>query len=240
QLQPRGRSEHDPGRAERLPLPALPPRHRQGNNRAARERCHAVPGGPGGLRGGHTPDGEPRTGLSGLGLAGGMRRGGARGGGGGGIRGASGPSGGRGAPARGGVDLDHRPRRRQRHRRHRHRRARPRQWPPGAPLVPPRADGLARAPPLWQHDGAEAPSPMTPAEPKESLVTWTHVIYGLHAFSLLTGILGAATVVGAFLTGWPSIIAVIMNYLKRSEARGTWLESHFRWQIRTFWFGLLW
>jgi uncharacterized membrane protein len=81
---------------------------------------------------------------------------------------------------------------------------------------------------------------MTPAEPKESLVTWTHVIYGLHAFSLLTGILGAATVVGAFLTGWPSIIAVIMNYLKRSEARGTWLESHFRWQIRTFWWGLLW
>jgi uncharacterized membrane protein len=31
-----------------------------------------------------------------------------------------------------------------------------------------------------------------------------------------------------------------MNYLKRSEARGTWLESHFRWQIRTFWCGLLW
>ena len=45
---------------------------------------------------------------------------------------------------------------------------------------------------------------------------------------------------GAFLTGWPSIIAVILNYVKRGEARGTWLESHFRWQIRTFWFGLLW
>ena len=73
-----------------------------------------------------------------------------------------------------------------------------------------------------------------------SLVTWTHAIYALHAFSLLTGILGAATVVGAFLTGWPSIIAVILNYIKRSEVRGTWLESHFRWQIRTFWFGLLW
>jgi uncharacterized membrane protein len=73
-----------------------------------------------------------------------------------------------------------------------------------------------------------------------SLVRFTQVIYGLHAFSLLTGILGAATVVGAFLTGWPSIIAVILNYVKRSEARGTWLESHFRWQIRTFWFGLLW
>jgi uncharacterized membrane protein len=75
---------------------------------------------------------------------------------------------------------------------------------------------------------------------ERSLVNWTHLIYGLHAVSLLTGILGAATVVGAFLTGWPSIIAVILNYVKRSDVRGTWLESHFRWQIRTFWFGLLW
>jgi uncharacterized membrane protein len=76
--------------------------------------------------------------------------------------------------------------------------------------------------------------------PPRSLVNWTHAIYALHAFSLLTGILGAATVVGAFLTGWPSIIAVILNYVKRGETRGTWLESHFHWQIRTFWFGLLW
>src|SRR5918994_7629843 len=75
---------------------------------------------------------------------------------------------------------------------------------------------------------------------RPSLVTLTHVIYGLHAFSLLTGIIGAATIVGAFLTGWPSIIAVILNYVKRRDVRGTWLDSHFRWQIRTFWFGLLW
>jgi uncharacterized membrane protein len=74
----------------------------------------------------------------------------------------------------------------------------------------------------------------------ESIVTWTNVIYGLHALSLATGILGAASVIGAFLIGWPSIIAVILNYVKRSEARGTWIESHFRWQIRTFWFGALW
>ena len=78
------------------------------------------------------------------------------------------------------------------------------------------------------------------AEPRESLIKLANVIYALHAFSLVTGIVGAATVVGAFLTGWPSIIAVILNYAKRSEVRGTWLESHFRWQIRTFWFGLLW
>ena len=43
-----------------------------------------------------------------------------------------------------------------------------------------------------------------------------------------------------FVSGFPSIAAVIVNYVKRSEARGTYLESHFRWQIRTFWYGLLW
>jgi uncharacterized membrane protein len=82
--------------------------------------------------------------------------------------------------------------------------------------------------------------PAPALEPAPSVVTVTHVIYGLHAISLVTGIITAATIVFAFLTGWPSIIAVILNYVKRREARGTWLESHFRWQIRTFWFGLLW
>jgi uncharacterized membrane protein len=76
--------------------------------------------------------------------------------------------------------------------------------------------------------------------PREGLVTLTHVIYGLHAFSALTGMLSPAMIVTAFLTGWPSIIAVILNYVKRSDVRGTWLDSHFSWQIRTFWFALLW
>jgi uncharacterized membrane protein len=43
-----------------------------------------------------------------------------------------------------------------------------------------------------------------------------------------------------FAFGLPSIVAVIMNYARRSETRGTWLESHFRWQIRTFWYSWLW
>ena len=81
-------------------------------------------------------------------------------------------------------------------------------------------------------------SPIAPAE--SSLIAWTQGIYALHAFSLLIGIVGAATIIGAFLIGWPSLIAVVLNYVKRSDVRGTWLESHFRWQIRTFWFGLLW
>ena len=78
------------------------------------------------------------------------------------------------------------------------------------------------------------------AAPRQGLVTLTHVMYGLHAFSAITGLMSAALVVTAFLTGWPSIIAVIMNYVKRSEAAGTFLDSHFSWQLRTFWFALLW
>jgi uncharacterized membrane protein len=74
----------------------------------------------------------------------------------------------------------------------------------------------------------------------DSQVTWTHLIYALHALSLMIGIVTVATVVGAFLLGWPSIVAVILNYVKRGDVRGTWLDSHFRWQIRTFWFGALW
>lgn len=73
-----------------------------------------------------------------------------------------------------------------------------------------------------------------------SLVTWTHVIYALHAASLLVGIVGAASIVGAFLFGIPSILGVILNYVFRGDVRGTWLESHFRWQIRTFWFAFGW
>ena len=80
----------------------------------------------------------------------------------------------------------------------------------------------------------------TSAAPRPSLVTLTHVIYALHAFSALTGLISSAFIVTAFLTGWPSIIAVILNYLKRDEVYGSYLQSHFHWQIRTFWFALLW
>ena len=79
-----------------------------------------------------------------------------------------------------------------------------------------------------------------PAEPAPSVISAAHLVYALHALSLLIGILTAATIVGAFVFGVPSLVAVVINYLKRDEARGTFLESHFRWQIRTFWFALLW
>ena len=61
---------------------------------------------------------------------------------------------------------------------------------------------------------------------EKSLKTLTMVVYALQALGFLNGIT------------W--IVAVIINYVKKDEVRGSWLESHFRWQIRTFWWGLLW
>ncbi len=67
------------------------------------------------------------------------------------------------------------------------------------------------------------------------LVTYAKIMYGLHGLTLLIGIATSAFIVTAFVFGLPSIIAVVMNYARAGEARGTWLESHFRWQRRTFW-----
>lgn len=61
---------------------------------------------------------------------------------------------------------------------------------------------------------------------EKSLKTLTMVVYALQAVGFLVAIT------------W--IVAVVINYVKLDEATGTWLESHFRWQIRTFWWGLLW
>ena len=78
------------------------------------------------------------------------------------------------------------------------------------------------------------------AAPPAGLEGYTHAIYALHALAVLSGIAGAGSIAGRFVFGLPSLVAVVMNYARRAEARGSWLESHFRWQIRTFWFALLW
>lgn len=64
------------------------------------------------------------------------------------------------------------------------------------------------------------------AENEKSSKTLTTIIYALYAASFLVGI--------------TAIVAIVMNYIKKNDMAGTFLESHFRWQIRTFWFGLLW
>src|SRR5512139_2472994 len=64
------------------------------------------------------------------------------------------------------------------------------------------------------------------AEIERSAKSVTTLIYALYAASILVGI--------------TAIVAIVMNYIKKDDVAGTFLESHFRWQIRTFWFGLLW
>ena len=63
-------------------------------------------------------------------------------------------------------------------------------------------------------------------EREQQLKTVATVVYALQAFGFFVGIT------------W--IVAVIIDYVKKDDAAGTWLESHYRWQIRTFWWGLLW
>lgn len=67
---------------------------------------------------------------------------------------------------------------------------------------------------------------MEATEKEKSLKTLTTAIYALYAAS--------------FLVGLSAIVAIVINYVKRDDVAGTFMESHFRWQIRTFWFGLLW
>lgn len=83
-------------------------------------------------------------------------------------------------------------------------------------------------------------TPVSAADPLDGSRAWAHIMYGLHALSALSGIMTSATIIGAFVFGWPSIIAMIINYVTRSNVRGTWLESHWRWQLRSFWFAALW
>ncbi|WP_045216145.1 DUF4870 family protein [Desulfonatronovibrio magnus] len=54
----------------------------------------------------------------------------------------------------------------------------------------------------------------------------TTLIYALYAASIIFGV--------------TIFIAIVMNYIKRSDVQGTFLESHFTWQIRTFWYSLMW
>ena len=76
--------------------------------------------------------------------------------------------------------------------------------------------------------------------PPRSLERIVLVAYLLHFFSALNGLLTPAFIVTAFLSGWPSIIALIMCYIWRDDAQGSYLESHFDWLLKTFWWALLW
>ena len=71
------------------------------------------------------------------------------------------------------------------------------------------------------------------------LTGYVHGMYALHALAGFIGVTSSASVIGAFVFGIPSIIAILMNYARRDAVRGSWIESHFLWQARTFWTALV-
>jgi uncharacterized membrane protein len=84
----------------------------------------------------------------------------------------------------------------------------------------------------------DPPVPSTSAAPSANLITMAHVVYGLFLFGCLSTMTWFIPVASLITLSW--IAGVVLVYLKRGEAQATWLATHFRWQLRTFWFGLLW
>ena len=86
-----------------------------------------------------------------------------------------------------------------------------------------------------QQTGEIAP---TSANPPVSAALLAYALFGVGAVAALVSAGGIA--VFAPLMGLLGIVGVIVCYVKRDDARGTWVASHLRWLIRTFWFSLLW
>ena len=84
---------------------------------------------------------------------------------------------------------------------------------------------------------ADTPAPGTPSS---SLISMTLLVYALLGVAAVVGLVSSGFPLIAPLTGIVGIVGIILAYVKRSEATGTWLESHYRWLIRTFWYSLLW
>ena len=82
----------------------------------------------------------------------------------------------------------------------------------------------------------QAPLPVPPP----SLITATLVVYALFGAAAVVAIVSHGFPPVAPLGGIVGLIGIIMAYVKRGDATGTWLASHYRWLIRTFWFSLLW
>ncbi len=84
---------------------------------------------------------------------------------------------------------------------------------------------------------ADSPASGTPSS---SLISMTLLVYALLGVAAVVGLVSSGFPLIAPLTGVVGIVGIILAYVKRSEATDTWLESHYRWLIRTFWYSLLW
>ena len=78
----------------------------------------------------------------------------------------------------------------------------------------------------------------TPRPTDQSLLSYTRIVYLLQAVPVLIGLFAHRAVAHSFLFTLPSIVAIIMAYARRPVVQGTFLESHYRWLIWTFWIAL--
>lgn len=90
---------------------------------------------------------------------------------------------------------------------------------------------------------SDLPAPQAPAAgpavPSQSLISTTLIVYVVFGVAAIVS-LASAGLLSTPLLGLIGVIGLILAYVKRSEAAGTWLQSHYRWLIRTFWFSVLW
>lgn len=89
---------------------------------------------------------------------------------------------------------------------------------------------------------AEFPAPQTARTDiaVEPPITATLVVYALYGVGAVAALLSHGFPLVLPLLGLLGIVGVIVAYVKRDDARGTWVASHLRWLIRTFWYSLLW
>ncbi len=80
----------------------------------------------------------------------------------------------------------------------------------------------------------------TPGAPGNPPVNAATLVYILFAIAVIGALAAHGLVVFAPLVGLAGIVGVIIAYVKRGDAQGTWVASHFTWLIRTFWWSLLW
>ena len=83
----------------------------------------------------------------------------------------------------------------------------------------------------------DSPTTTVAVDPKH--VAYANIIYALHALTILMGLFSSRVIAAEFVFSVPALVAVVMNYVRRPQVRGTWLDSHFRWQIRSFWIALI-
>jgi len=86
----------------------------------------------------------------------------------------------------------------------------------------------------------DTPPPVGNADADPKLLSYTQVMYGLQLVAVAGGMVSLVTGMRTFLFALPACVALVLNVLRRSRVRGTWLDSHFDWQLRSFSWALFW